>query len=205
MKGRSKEPGVNARTSSLADGDGQIGNIAWISLFAGLALAWCPVGMLFLDIWRSKLLGRFGLFLLLALLLSIPFFLLHGLWFGAIVALLGMLHLFLLLFPLIFLLLAYVSREVRALRQAAPAHTRLSFVVVSGMVLTLLGGLLLSLSSMLGFGSPLLFPPAMCGAVIVAILIFFGLFRSRESTQARPKDASPSDLDSSQEPRGYRG
>ena len=199
---------MNARTSSLADGDGQIGNIAWISLFAGLALAWCAVGMLFLDIWRSKLLGRFGLFLLLALLLSIPFFLLHGLWFGAIVALLGMLHLFLLLFvhPLITaLLLAYVSREARALRQAAPAHTRLSFVVVSGMVLTLLGGLLLSLSSMLGFGSPLLFLPAMCGAVIVAILTLFGLFRSRGSTQALPKDASPSDLDSSQEPRGYRG
>jgi hypothetical protein len=123
-----------------------LSNIAWISLFAGLALAWCAVGALFLDIWRSKPRGRFGLFLLATLLLSIPFFLLHGFWFGAILAPIGIIHPLLLLFPLIFLLLfvhplitalllMYVSREARALCHAAPAHTRLSFVVVSGMCL----------------------------------------------------------------------
>lgn len=81
------------------------------------------------------------------------------------------------------------------------------------MVLMVLGGLLLNLSGMLSSPlisssppfSALLFLPAMCAAVIVALRTLFGLFRSRESTQARPKDASPSDVDSSQEPRGYRG
>ena len=70
--------------------------------------------------------------------------------------------------------------------------------VVSGMVLMLLGGLFLNLSFMLD--SPLLLLPAMCAAVIVAIRTLFGLSRSRENTQARPKDASLYDVDSSQEP-----
>jgi hypothetical protein len=94
-----------------------------------------------------------------------------------------------------------VSREARALREMTPAHTRLSFVLMSGMGMTLLGGLLLnlSLSVELGFWqfAPLL--PAMGAAVIVAM---YTLFQSRESTQARPNDASPSDADSLRE-RGY--
>ena len=111
------------------------------------------------------------------------------------------------------ILLACVSREARALRQTATAHTWLSLVIVSGTVLMLLGGLLLNLFVMLSTPlvspappfSALLFLPAMCAAVIVAIRTLFGLSRSRESMQPRPKNASPSDFDSFQEPRGDRG
>jgi len=46
------------------------------------------------------------------------------------------------------------------------------------------------------------FLPAMGAAVFVAICT---LFKSRKSTPARPKDASPSDVDSEHPPRGYRG
>ena len=75
-----------------------------------------------------------------------------------------------------------------------PAHTRLSFVLMSGMGIALLGGLLLNLSVVLGLlpfvwqFAPLL--PAMGVAVIVAI---YTVFQSRKSTQQTPKDASPSD------------
>lgn len=101
------------------------------------------------------------------------------------------------------LLLMWVSREARALRQTASAYRRLSFVVVSGMVLALLGEILWYLFAMLG-GGLLLFavPPVIFAAVFVAIYTFL---ESRKSTQARPKDASTSDVDPSQEPRGYRG
>jgi uncharacterized membrane protein len=104
------------------------------------------------------------------------------------------------------LLLMWVSREARALRQEAHTHSKLGFVVVGGMVLTLLGGLFYNLFAMLGGGIPqVVLLPAMCAAVIVAIRTLFGLSRSRESTQARPKDASPSDVDLSGEPGGDRG
>ena len=194
-----------------------LAHLAWVSLFAGLALAWCAVGALLLDVWRSTSRGRFGFFLLLILLLFIPYFFLHGLRVGLMLALLGPL-VFLLLFvvlivnPLISaLLLLCVSREVRALRQEAPAHTWLSFVVVSGMALMLLGGLLLNLSLMLGT-PPLflqLFLPAMCAAVLIALsmllatmVTLWASFRHRHppASQPRPKDASPSDVDSPGEP-----
>jgi F0F1-type ATP synthase assembly protein I len=102
------------------------------------------------------------------------------------------------------LLLAFVSREVRALHQEATAYTRLSFILVSGMVLIVLSGLLLNLPFMLS-GSPLLlllFLPFMCAAVIVAIR---SLFKLRNRTQANPKDASPFEMNSSQKPHEYRG
>jgi hypothetical protein len=88
-----------------------------------------------------------------------------------------------------------ISREARALREMTPAHTRLSFVLMSGMGIALLGGLLLNLSVVLGMlpsvwqFAPLL--PAMGAAVIVAM---YALFQSRKSTQPRPKDGSPSDI-----------
>ena len=191
---------------------------------AGLALAW-GFGCLplLVSAWRAS--PRVG-FLLLVLLLIIPFSLWPGLWLFAIMRLLGILWigpglplLLLLLLLLLYvhplisaLLLACVSREVRALRQTATAHSRLSLVIVSGMALMLLGGLLLNLFVMLSTPlvspappfSALLFLPAMCAAVIVAIRTLFGLSHSCESTRARPKDASPSDVDSSGEPRGYR-
>jgi len=62
------------------------------------------------------------------------------------------------------------SREARALSPTATAHRRLSFVVVSGMVLALLGELLWYLFVMLGGGLPsIVLPPVLCAAVIVAI------------------------------------
>lgn len=92
----------------------------------------------------------------------------------------------------------WVSREARALRQTASAHRRHSFVVVGGMVLALLGGLLWYLSDLLGGGLPsIVLPPVMCAAVIVALCT---LLESRKSTQAHPKDASPSEVDSPGEP-----
>jgi len=145
--------------------------------------------------------GRFGLFgpLVLRLGLGISFLLL--LVATPLLVLLTLVH------PLITaLLLMRVSREARALSQTAPAHTRLSFVLVSGMVITLLGGLLWNLSAVLGSLPFVLqfapFLPAMGAAVFVAICT---LFKSHKSTPARPKDASPSDVDSEHPPRGYRG
>jgi len=104
-----------------------------------------------------------------------------------------------------------VSREARALRQEAPAHTWFSFAVVSGMALILLGELLLNLSLMLG-SPPIflqLFLPAMCAAVLIALSMLLAAmvtlgasFRQRHppASQPRPKDASPSDVDSPEEP-----
>jgi hypothetical protein len=105
------------------------------------------------------------------------------------------------------ILLAYVSRQVRALGQTATAHNKLSFVVVGGMMLMVLGGLLLNLFALLSAGPPLqlvLYLPAMCGAVIIAMYTLFGVFRQCKSTRAHPKDASPFSVDSSGESREDR-
>lgn len=185
--------------------------IAGISFLAGLTLAWGFGGLpLLVSAWRSTPHVRF---LLLVLLLIIPLSLLPSLWLPAILPLLEILsiHPLSLLFyvhPLISaILLTYVSRKARVLRQEATTHSRLSSVVVCGMLLMLLGGLLLNLSLMLGGGMPsVVVLLVICGAVIVAIRTLFGLSRSRENTQvqARPKDASASDVDSPGEPLGYR-
>jgi hypothetical protein len=181
-------------------------NLACVSFFAGLALAWCAVGALLQDVWRASPRGRFGQFLPLVMLLLIPFSLLLCYWFGAIpppLILLGILLFMVMVFvhPLITaLLLTCVSREACALREVAPTHSKLGFVVVGGMVLMVLGGLLLNLTTVLSGGVPLLFLPAICIAIIVTLRTLLGLSRSRESTQARPKEASPSDVDSSGEP-----
>ena len=197
-------------------------HLAWITLFVGLALAWCAVGALLLVLWRARPRGRFGLLLPLVLLLLIPLFLLHGLQVVPLVAFLGPLN-FLLLFvvlivhPLISaLLLLYVSREARALRKVAPTHAWLSFVVVSAMALILLSGLLLNLSLMLGNppGFLQLLLPAMCGAVLIPLSLLLGAMltvfaslsqRQPPSSQPHPKDVSPADVDSSWELREYRG
>ncbi len=104
------------------------------------------------------------------------------------------------------------SLLVRALRQAAIADrwlrfaSRFSFIVVGTIVLLLLAGFLLCLAVLQGapmtLTSPWLLPSllGMCIAVLVAVSALLGRPRSRESTQARPKDASPSDVDSSGEP-----
>ncbi len=172
-----------------------LGNLPLVMLFAGLALAW-GFGCLplLVSAWRASSHGHFRLFGSLVLLLSISLLFLLALGFGAIpIPLMSLV--IPLLFPLFFLqplitalLLRWVSREARALCLTASAHRRLSFVVVSGMVLALLGELLWYLFAMLGGGMlPYVVPPVLCAAVIVAICT---LLESRKSTQARPKDAS---------------
>jgi len=176
-------------------------SILAIIFLAGLALAWGGGCLpLLVSTWRAIPRDRF----VLLVRLLVPFSLLP-LW---VMPVLGLsvgtfFHLFWLMFavqPLISaILFAWVSHEVGALRQASTAQRRLSLVIVSGMVLMLLAGLLLNLFVLLSGStlvSPLLFLLAICAAVIVAICTLFGLFRSRESTQARPKDASPSDFGS---------
>jgi hypothetical protein len=64
------------------------------------------------------------------------------------------------------------------------------------MVLPWLGGLLLNLSFVLS-GALIGFLPAVCAIIIVAI---YALFEWHESTQPRPKNASPFDVDWSGEP-----
>jgi hypothetical protein len=188
-----------------------LGNLPFVLLFAGLALAW-GFGCLplLVSTWRASPHGRFRLFGPLVLGLGSSLFFLLALGFGAIPPRLMELLVMPLLFPLFFvqplitaLLLRWVSREARALSPIASAHRRLSFVVVSGMVFALLGELLWYLSAMLGGGMlTVVVPPVMFAAVIVAICTFL---ESRKSSQAHPKDASPSDVDSPGEPLGYRG
>jgi hypothetical protein len=183
-----------------------LGNLPLVLLFAGLALAW-GFGCLplLVSAWRASPHGRFRLFGPLVLLLSSSLFFLLALGFGAIPPRLMELLVMPLLFPLFFvqplitaLLLLWVSREARALRQTASASRRLSFVVVIGMVLALLGELLWYLFAMLGGGMlSVVVPPVILAAVIVAICT---LLESRKSTQARPKEPSASDVDSLGQP-----
>lgn len=82
-------------------------------------------------------------------------------------------------------------------------YTRLSFVLMGGMGIALLGGLLLNLSVVLSFlpffwqCAPFLL--VMSAAVIIAM---YTLFQLHKSTEPRPKDPSPSDGPFSRE-RGY--
>lgn len=103
----------------------------------------------------------------------------------------------------------------RALQRAEIASTVLrfaswlGFVVVGAMMLLLLGTFLFCLSyvlaALMSWSDFLPFLLVMCLAVIVAVHALFSHARSRERGQARAKDVSPSDFDSSQEPRGDRG
>ena len=175
-------------------------NLAFLILCSGLALAWgCGFLPLLVSTFRASPSGRLSLLgpLVPRLFIGIACLFLLGTRYP-LVTMLAFLPFVLLLVahPLITaLFFMRVSREARALREMTPAHTRLSFVLMSGMGITLLGGLLLNLSVVLGLlpfvwqFAPLL--PAMGAAVIVAI---YTLFRSRKSTQPRPKDASPSDM-----------
>ncbi len=199
-------------------------NLVWVSsgvsVVAGLALALCAVGALLRDVWRASPRGRLGLVLPLVLLLLIPIAA-ACFWFGtqgtitmlwlSLLHQLSVIPLIVVLIahpfsviPLIVVLIAHpfitalllerVSREASTLREIAPTHSKLGFVVVGGMVLVLLGGLLLNLSFMLSGGiGGLISLPAICLAVIVTSV---RLSRSCGSTQARPKEASPFDIGS---------
>ena len=183
-------------------------NLAFLILCSGLALAWgCGFLPLLVSAFRASPSGRLSLLgpLVLRLFIGIAFLFLLGMGFPFVTMLAFL--------PFVLLLVAHplitafffirVSREARALREMTPAHTRLSFILMSGMGIALLGGLLLNLSVVLSFlpffwqFAPFL--PAMGAAVIVAI---YTLFQSRKSTQPRPKDASLSDAAASRE-RGY--
>ena len=175
-------------------------NLVWISscllVVAGLALAWCAVGVLLSQVWRASLRGRLRLVLPLFLVLLIPLAaaleqfgpLLLKLLFAIPLAVVLIAH------PLLTaLLLGKVSRESRTFQESAPTHRKLGFIVMAGMVLVLLGGLLWNLFFMLGGGNTqLIFLPAIPIAVIVAIHTFVGIFRSMSG---HPKDAAPSDVE----------
>lgn len=153
--------------------------------------------------WRSKPHVRFGLFISLILLILTFFQPLLTVPLPVLLSFLGFSR-------------AFEKGEIAGtwLRFAS----RLSFVAVGAMVLALLGGFLWCLSLMLvmpmmhvlgqdRYSWSVLLPLllGMCLAVIVAVHALFSRPRLREGTQARPKDTSPSDFDSSQEPHGYRG
>lgn len=161
---------------------------------------------LLVSAWRAIPRDRF----VLLVRLLVPFFLLP-LWVMPVLggSVVTFFHLFWFLFavhPLLSaILFAWVSHEGRVLRRTAPARSKRSLVIVSGMVLMLLAGLLLSLFALLNGGplvSPLLFLPAMCAAVIVALCSLLGFSRLWVKTQARPKDMSPPDMAAARS-RGY--
>lgn len=177
------------------------GHLAWAIVFAGLALAWGFGGLpLLVSAWRVSS-YRVRLFLL-GLHLSIPVCLQLGSWFPYALLMLFIVHSF-----VAALLLVWVSHEVGALRQSASTRTMSSFIVVSGMALTLLGGFLLDLSFGIG-GVPFvlaILPLSIGTAVIAVIDAIRTLFGSALNRQAHPKDASPSEMDSEDLPRGYWG
>jgi len=185
-------------------------NLMWVSscltVVAGLVLAWCGVGALLSQVWRASERGRLALVLPLVQLLLIPLVVAALEQFGPVfVKMLFAIPLLVVLFahPLLTaLLLGRVSREARALGEIAPTHRKLGFVVVAGMVFVLLGGLLWSLLFMLsgGIAQLIMFLPAILIAVIVAIGTSVRLFGWRGRMQARPKDASPFDTPSPEEP-----
>jgi hypothetical protein len=186
---------------------------SFVSMVAGLVLAWIAIGTLLRQVWRANPRERRGLvlpfaFLLLIVLLTTAFFWLPnpGLLSGLMMLLGAVPFMGVLLAHPLFtaLLLGRVSREARALSQQAPTHRKLGFVAVAGMVLLLFGGLLFNVAILLGGGiaQMILFLPATCMAIIVAMRPNARLFRSPVRMQARPKDASPFDVGSFRE-RGY--
>lgn len=186
------------------------GNLPFVLLFLGLALAW-GFGCLplLVSAWRASPHGRLRLFAPFILLLSGVFLFLLALVFGTIPGpfmslVLPLLFLLFLAQPLIMaFLLMWISREAHALRRTGGAQRRAGFVLVCGMVFALLGELLWYLSAMFGGGMlSFVVPPVIFAALLVAIWTFL---KSRRSAQARPKDASLFEVDSAEEPRGYHG
>ncbi len=203
-------------------------NIAQGSLLLGLLLAWTTafVGGLPLlrEAWNSTPRVRILLALpfvpLLILLFPVLLQVIHvgpslgdiGSWLGSLQDTLfgGRILRLSWLLSGYFILSALMLNS--AIRRAAIADQwlrhafRLSFVVVGAMGLLLLDGLLLSFFLLLvaPITVVLSFLLGLCIAVIVAVHALFSRSSPRESTQARPKDASLSDVDSFQEPRGYR-
>ena len=187
---------------------------SFVSMVAGLALAWGAVGTLLRQVWRGSLRERLSLIPPWACLLLIVLLTAAYAWLGnsgpppLFLTLLGAIPFMgvFLAHPLFAaLLLGRVSREAQALSQQAPTHRKLGFVAVAGMALLLLGGLLFNIALLLsgGVAQMILFLPATCMAVIVAIRTSVRLFRSRGSAQARPKDTSPSNVDSFRERGSY--
>jgi hypothetical protein len=198
-------------------------------IFASLVLAWGAVVLgglpLLVSAWRRSLRVRFLLVLPLILVLpfiaplTIPIILLVNRLAFEILLLLGLTPwgpslgpslLVLFVYPLISaIVLNRAFHRVELSSTALRFGSLLSFVVVGAMVLLLLGEFLFCLSFVLAALTPwsawLLPLFGMCLAVLVAVHALLWRPRSRERAQARPRDASPSDFDSFQEPRGDRG
>ena len=188
------------------------------TLRLGLLIAWVATWLgglpLLISAWRSTPRVRFLLaFPFLPILLTI-FLMFVGLGsiFGVLLTVIG--------FPLAFMCLFYVYPFISTLLLTRAIHlatihdswlrsaNRLSFMVVGGLLLMLLGTLLRMLSFFLiapavlsawQFWLPML---GLDLAVIFATVTLFSWFLSQESMQARPKDTSPSDVDVFRE-RGY--
>ena len=132
---------------------------------------------------RRGLLLPFALLLLIVLLTAAFFWLPNPGLLSSLLMLLGAVPFMgvLLAHPLFTaLLLGRVRRGARALSQQAPTHRKLGFVAVAGMVLLLFGGLLYNVAILLGGGiaQMILFLPATCMAIIVAMRPNARLFRS---------------------------
>jgi hypothetical protein len=184
-------------------------NVLWVSscllVAAGLVLAWWAVGSLLSQSWRESRRGRLDLLRPLWLLLLIPLVAAmeqFGPFFVRILLAAPLLLVFLAQPLIIALLLGWVTQEARVLGESDPTQRKLDFGLVAGMVLVLLGGLVWNLLFMQSAGNTqMIFLPAIpIVAVIVAIGPLVEFLRSRGRMQAPPKDASPFDTGSTQEP-----
>jgi hypothetical protein len=185
-------------------------------IFASLALAWGAVVLgglpLLVSAWRRSPRVRFLLvvpFIALLIILTqinpLADTLLVLLSLTRLGPYIGPTVLVLFVYPLISaIVLNRAFHRVELSSTALRFGSLLSFVVVGAMVLLLLGGFLfcLSLAPIAAVAWPALLPPllGMCLAVLVAMHALFWRPRSRSHAKARPKDVSPSEVDSSQEP-----
>ena len=176
--------------------------IAWIGALAGLLLAWVAVivaGLpLLVSAWRSTPSVRF--FLAIPLFNPLLYWLFATVHFGQLP--LSPFQTLLLIYGYILICTILLNR---AIRRAAIADlwlrfaSRISFIVVGGMVLLLLGTLLWGISFVLNapewlqIGWPwyVALPLGMCIAVIVAVHALFTRLRLRNNAQPRPQDDSP--------------
>lgn len=176
-------------------------NIAQITILAGLVVAWGAVLIGGLPLFISALYSKLRIRFLLTVPLIIP--LLFMIFIPPISRAVGAV---INVIPLGFLLLFYAYPIIsaisvnHAIRQAEIADkwlrfaSKLSYVVVFGMALILLGGLLWGPAFLLISGMDyswynwLPFLSGMCVAFIVAVHALFSRSRARDYAQPRPKD-----------------
>jgi hypothetical protein len=201
--------------------------LAFFSFLAGLVFAWVAAVAMLIEAWRSTPRVRLLLALpcipfLILLFLTLLRMMRLGLSLGTLGGALNGTFLGPFFLPFLFCSYPLISTILfnRAIHQAALADRwqrevfRLSFAMVGGMVLLLLGAVIECLTLLLAapawfqlvFSWPVWLPLlSMCVAVIVAVYTLFSRPRSAGKGQAGPKDASPSGTDSAPYTRGYRG